>query len=366
MTPPLPIPPPDPLPLPAPAWLLQFLLVFTFVLHIIPMNLVLGGSMLAAWSLWRRTDRHRELARQLVRALPAATALTITSGVAPLLFLQVLYGQFFYAASILIAVPWFAVVPLLIAAYYGFYFNYFSREPLTGKHVAVAIASAVLVLAIGSIYTGNLTLMLTPERWRAFSPEAATFGAKFNTGEPTLLPRFLHFAMASLAVTGLFIALRASRLTDETARRWQLRYGALWFAVPTLLNIGVGLWFLFSLPANVRALFLGGSAVHTAHLWAGVGFALVALMLSLLAVNAARPCGLLWAASATLLLTISLMATVRHFVRGAYLAPHFDPATLAVRPMWDVFAVFALLLVAGLGVIGWMLKNAFPKPVREA
>lgn len=358
----LPIPLADPLPLPAPAGLLQFLLVFTFVLHVIPMNLVMGGSFLAAWSIWRRGQRHTELARQLVRMLPAATALTITLGVAPLLFVQVLYGQFFYAASILIAVPWFAVVPLLIAAYYGFYYNYFAKGTLSAKHVAVAIASALLVLAIGYIYTNNLTLMLTPETWRAFSPEAGTFGAKLNTAEPTVLPRFLHFAVASFALSGLFIALRGSHLGEEAARRWQVRYGVLWFALPTLLNIGVGLWFLFSLPAGVRALFLGGSAVHTAHLWAGVGFALAALVLSLLAVNAGQPRALLWGASAALLVTISLMATVRHFVRQAYLAAHFDPATLAVQPMWDVFALFAVLLVAGLGVVGWMLQKAFGKP----
>ena len=37
------IPQPDPLALPAPAWLLWALLLLTFFLHVIPMNLVLGG-----------------------------------------------------------------------------------------------------------------------------------------------------------------------------------------------------------------------------------------------------------------------------------------------------------------------------------
>ena len=37
----------DPIPLPAPAWLLSALLALTFTLHLIPMNLVLGGSILA-------------------------------------------------------------------------------------------------------------------------------------------------------------------------------------------------------------------------------------------------------------------------------------------------------------------------------
>jgi cytochrome c len=97
MNPDLPSPLPDPLP--APAWLWQVLLVFTFVLHIVPMNLVMGGSFLAAWSISRRNEPHTELARQLVRMLPPAQALTITLGVAPLLFLQVLYGQLFFGCA---------------------------------------------------------------------------------------------------------------------------------------------------------------------------------------------------------------------------------------------------------------------------
>ena len=42
------IPQPDPLALPAPAWLLWALLMLTFFLHVIPMNLVLGGADPAA------------------------------------------------------------------------------------------------------------------------------------------------------------------------------------------------------------------------------------------------------------------------------------------------------------------------------
>jgi len=42
------IPSVDPMPLPAPAWLFHVLLVFTFFLHALFMNLTLGGTILAA------------------------------------------------------------------------------------------------------------------------------------------------------------------------------------------------------------------------------------------------------------------------------------------------------------------------------
>lgn len=45
---PLPIPDPDPIPLPAPVGLLKFLLILTFILHILAMNLALGGGLIAA------------------------------------------------------------------------------------------------------------------------------------------------------------------------------------------------------------------------------------------------------------------------------------------------------------------------------
>ena len=49
------IPLADPLPQPAPAWLLWALLQLTFFLHLLAMNVVLGGSILALhWRMSRR------------------------------------------------------------------------------------------------------------------------------------------------------------------------------------------------------------------------------------------------------------------------------------------------------------------------
>ena len=42
------IPGPDAFPIPGPAWLFHILLVFTFFLHMLFMNLTLGGTILAA------------------------------------------------------------------------------------------------------------------------------------------------------------------------------------------------------------------------------------------------------------------------------------------------------------------------------
>src|SRR3989304_1515170 len=119
------MPQPDPLPLSAPVVLFQILLVGPFTLHILAMNLLLGGSVLTAVNavLDRlRPDAQRALLLQRAgRPLTVSAAVTVSLGVAPLLFLQLLYGPFFFTSSILMAWPWLSVVVLVMAAYGGLY-----------------------------------------------------------------------------------------------------------------------------------------------------------------------------------------------------------------------------------------------------
>src|ERR1035438_845348 len=99
------------------------------------MNFMLGGAVLALVSKWRSKDRENgnrvffDVAKKLPSLLPA----TITLGIAPLLFVQVLYGQFFYTSSIIIAWPWFLVLVFLTIAYYGFYLASFQSGQHAGK-----------------------------------------------------------------------------------------------------------------------------------------------------------------------------------------------------------------------------------------
>ena len=47
------IPTMDPNPLPAPYWVFKLLLLVTFFLHILAMNFMLGGAVLALVARWR-------------------------------------------------------------------------------------------------------------------------------------------------------------------------------------------------------------------------------------------------------------------------------------------------------------------------
>jgi hypothetical protein len=186
---------------------------------------------------------------------------------------------------------------------------------------------------------------------------ADRLGTRLNTGEPTLLPRFLHFLVAALAVTGLGIVglgQRAHRGGDTAFGLWAARHGRNWFAGATVLQLLVGVWFLFSLPPAVRDTFLGGNIVYTVHLFGGVFLALVAVLLL-----AARPESpkMLGVSSFLLALTILAMVLVRQWVRDIQIGALAGLDQAEVRTQWSVLLIFLLLFVAVIGTVGWMIRR---------
>ena len=81
------IPNADPNPLPAPYWVLKLLLIVTFYLHILAMNFLMGGGVLALVGRWRSRDREKAIRTffDVGSKLPSLVAATITLGIAPLL-----------------------------------------------------------------------------------------------------------------------------------------------------------------------------------------------------------------------------------------------------------------------------------------
>lgn len=354
------IPAPVPVPLPAPAWLLEFLLVFTFILHLLPMNFLLGGVVMVSVSsfLGRNDAKHREFARRAGGALPPVVAFAITLGVAPLLFLQLVYGQFFYASSVLMAWFWLAVVLLVMLGYYGVYWYNMQQEELGRRAAWVMLATAIIFLHVALIFSRNMTAMLHPEDfYKQFlhGEVGRIFGPLTNSG----LARFLHFVLAALAMAGLGTAL-LSRLWRKDAPEfaaWAHRYGLRWFQAGIGGELLVGIWFLFSLPPQVRGQFLGQGQLAT-------GLLVAAVLLAIVALAAARRS--LAVSTAAIVGTISLMGVMRHLVRVAYLEPYFDPGSEAVRGQWVVFTLFALLLVGGIATVAWMLYVFFRPASRPA
>jgi hypothetical protein len=352
----LPIPRIDPMPDPGPVWLFRVLLLLTFFLHVLFMNVLLGGSFIALLGMLKRqtSDFSAQLARDLGKALPPVFAFTITLGVAPLLFLQVLYGHLLYASSILMAVPWLSVIALVLVSYYSVYTFSFRAEKSPALATGALGLAVLLLAAIAHIYTNNFTLMLHPERWLEVY-RANPNGMNLNWSDPTVLPRYLHFVLAALAVAGLYVLIMGLRRRDSEYGRWLMEQGGQWFIGPTMLNYLVGFWFLAAMPSNVKTVFMGGNTVATVLLGLGLMLPLAAIM-HLVSAKAKNPVRNSWIGIGSAVATVAVMVVMRDIARNAYLAPYFNLGQLKVAPQWGVIGIFVVLFVAGLGVLGWMVN----------
>lgn len=333
------IPATEPIPVP-PVWF-EVLLVIGFAAHILFMNAAVGGAAVSLFSLGNA--RVKDHLYDTARKLPGVLALTINLGVVPLLFLQVVYGQFDYTSSVLMGWWWLAVVGALMTAYYGLYvYDFrFDRGALPKLSLAVSLA---LALYVAFMFSNNMTLMLVPEQWTQYF--TAPSGEFLNLHDPTLWPRFAHFMAATLAVGGLFHALLANRRGDDAGRDLGLK----WFMRMTYVNFAAGAWFLIMLPREIVLQFMGGNPWATAALFLGIASAGGSLWF------ASRK--LVMPAAGHIVLAVLLMATARHFLRAAYLAPWFHPSELPVTNQYGPLALFIVSAVVGAFAVVWMINLA--------
>ena len=356
---PIPIPHVDPLPLPGPVWLFTALLLVVFTLHLAAMNSALGGGLWALWNYVRgRRSEHpysRRLASELAAMLPTFLAFTVTLGVAALLFVQVLFGNFLYTSSILIGVLWLAVIPLVMLAYYGFYyFSYTAEKAKTSAGYVLAISVCVL-LGIAFIYVNNMTLMLSPERWLGMY-RAHPNGWNLNLGDPSLLPRYLHMVNGAVALFSAILAQVGMRKlkVDAGYGRWLVQRSALVFAACTGLQFLLGMWLLLAIPREI-AMDLLREPLAGAVFGLALMSVIAAMLLILLGSLSETPGPLVHVGFAMSLLTLFLMVCLRYLLRLAALRPYANLGALSVRPQTGVIALFLVLFVGGLATVAYML-----------
>jgi hypothetical protein len=355
------IPLADPLPQPAPPLLLWALLQVTFLLHLVAMNVVLGGSILALhWRFSRRAEDapHRAaLLAFFAKALPVAVAATVTLGVAPLLFVQVLYGRLFFTSSILMAWFWLAVVPLVIVAYYGAYLLAFRGESLGGRARGVAALVALVFATTAFLYVSNVTRALRPDTFGE-AYRASGRGLTLNLADPTLWPRYLHLLLGAVAVAALGVALLGvvRRAHDAGFSAWAVRRGTTVFAAATAANVFVGLLFLLAQPRAVLIRLVGGDGWAMTLLAVGILLATASAGLALLALGAKDAVRATRAQVALLGATLVAMVLLRDQIRQITLRDAGFEHPAWVAPQWGPFAVFVVLLVAAVATIGWMAR----------
>ncbi len=104
------------------------------------MNTMLGCGIIALIRSLRGKPQDLLIAKEISLKLPYTIAFAINMGVAPLLFIQVLYGNFIYTSSVLMGWYWLSVIGIVIIAYYSAYLFDFKFEALgSSRNIVIGI-----------------------------------------------------------------------------------------------------------------------------------------------------------------------------------------------------------------------------------
>lgn len=269
----IPVPKDLPLPLPLPEGVLTVCLVVFFLVHILFVNLMVGGSVLVVVAEWLGLKKPRwdDLGLAIAKTVTVNKSLAVVMGIGPLLCINLLYTLQWYAANSLTGHAWLLIIPLVTVAFLLTYLHKYTwdrwtRGVMKKLHLATGVAAMLLFLFIPFIFLANVNLMLFPGEWE----KVKGFFSILAVGN--VLPRYLHFLAASLAMTGLFLAGWLGRASADLSHlpgftHPELR--RLFYKVAayvTLAQFALGPLLLFTLPKagitpQLYALIFSGAAV---------------------------------------------------------------------------------------------------------
>jgi hypothetical protein len=348
--------------------------VLTLIVHVVFMNYVVAGAAYLAWSglrhgagLPRPDVAQKSPASVVLDWLPVMLSGAITAGVAPLLFVQLLYQQGFYTANLLLFNRWMSILPVLIVGFYALYLlrgDWLRRR--AGWVVAVMAAVPFLCVAFtGWSWTENHLLSLRePAFWGAF------YGTERQVyHEPQLVPRLLVWTFGALPTFAVILGWQLGYLARhgqaELAKEgpWLARLALAGLA----LVLAAGLAYAAVAGETTRAAFVGPMA------WPFFALAILGLIVQAAAwvgvlrsgTIAPRPLAL---ASAGLLLTVVGMSACREAVRlltlGEERLAALYPQHARVFEKGGLAAfLFFFLLNAGLVTLCFVLVHRGRRPL---
>lgn len=230
----------------------------TFLAHFAGVSYVVGGVLYLGWRqlISREANSLNAGISPLVRDwMPFALSVAITLGVAPLLFIQVIYPKEFYTSNLLLGWRWMLIVPALICGFYLLYLiksKYFERSGRGMRMVILAVTAGCFAF-VGASWSSNHVLMQLETSWPHIYFDISTL----DTVLPFVLIRMSVWMGCMLMTFPMLMVwqIRWTRdgLGEETRRTvrgllWCVRSGAL------LSGLGMGAMFLPMMRAEWRHL----------------------------------------------------------------------------------------------------------------
>jgi hypothetical protein len=333
----------DPMAMPAPPEVMLFLLGLTFVAHISLLGLLFSSLWARAGAEWGVNRVYDAL--RVHRAGVVGFSMTITTGVPPLLFVQILYEKYFYSSSISIGFPWLAIVGYLLLGFYAMYWTQWSwmrngGPSLSGK--LFWIVTVLCIIAIGFTYSWNHLKSMSETPW---DNRASHLHA---------LHRLLGYFGAALIASGAWGSwFGVNWRTDKRVPK-----GAGWAAL--VGGAGLMTWAFTSYFART-----GAFGLDRPFILLGSGIAVFAGVLAVMTdrVSVARWLVTIAAPVGTLGLLLQ-----REAFRLETMRAYYDPFALVTRTQWSTVVMFVAALLAGLGVLIWLLLliRRVPKQAQSA
>jgi len=335
------IPAPDPLGLPVPVWILVGFKIFGFFVHLIFMNLWVAG-LPTAFCLFKSKPK---IADRLLHAMPFFMAFGINAGIVPLLFLQTLYPQFFYPATILQAWFWFLVIPLLLVAYYSVYLASFGKF-----RVAATLIATVLLFSIGLMFSSAMTLTANPQAWPKIFMETSKGGAVHGAYlflNPEVILRFLLVVGMAFGTLAAYFVLDAQWFAKNADDKNDLRKLVLLYLLGVFIYGVAGATYALSIEDKLPRFWLFAN---------GGGILLGALLAFSYWRNANRVSGI--SLIVVQLLVLASNAIARQSVQISELMKWYDPYKAPVRGEWGSFIFFMVTFIVALGILFWIGRTA--------
>lgn len=350
--------------LPAPFWFVEFFKVLGFLLHLVPMNLWYAGIVVAALMSVLGGGQAKRFAIRLMKQMPLIIACGVNLGIIPLLFVQVAYYQVFYPATVLMAWPWFSIIPILTVAYYGVYVygTQIRQDRVTRFGALVGWISALLFIGIGFVFANGLSLMTNiagwASLWQATRIDGAPLGIALNVFDPTLAPRWLMmFALALTTVAAYAVVDGEFLAAGDGAeyKRWVSGF-ALKLATIGLAGFAAAgsFYFFVTLRADIRGEML---SVPLAFLTAATAIAPGLPWLLILAQRQGLTRGFAFLTGIAQFVVLALNAMSRQIVQNAEIGTYIDVTAAPVQLQMTPLIVFLALFVGGLAVVGWMVSK---------
>ena len=328
-----------------PLWLLTALHILTLTLHFVAMNFVLGGVIAVLWGKFTNRWQH-PVVQRFIKLFPSAMAATISFGVAPLLFVQLVFHRQVYSASIVSGWFWLMIIGAVMFSYYFLYGASFGKKQ--SRKGTYLVLSLIGMLYIALVYTTVFSMAERPDII-ASTYAANQSGLVLNSEIGEWMFRWLHMITGAVTVGGFFMGLLGRHdnqafAVGKSFYLWGMAAAAI-FGFVYLFTLGdVMLGFMRS--PGIWVLTIGIIlSLGSLHFFFKKRFTPAALML---------------------FVSVVTMVISRHYVRLIKLESHFDPSTLAVQPQWGPFLLFLVCFLVALGVIWYMLNLFFnPRHIRR-